>query len=254
MEAIIGTPIFKLNRNTDVFQVENIGMSIGSRIREARKNAGLTQKQLCSKVGMAQGSLSELETGASIGTTNIATLANALGVSALWLETGRGEANLATTNNGLRGTSPVTFVEDNPSDFVHVPKVKLRLQAGVTGFQTEANWCDSGTTGVPRKWVERKGYDPEKLISIQVRGESMEPTFYEGDTVVINLADTRLTDNGVFAINYDGEAVVKRVSRDVGEWWLMSDNPDQRKYYRRMCKGAECIVVGRIVRREGDHF
>ncbi|MGK5024609.1 XRE family transcriptional regulator [Janthinobacterium sp. RB2R34] len=254
MPSIIGTPIFKVNRNTDANARQNIGMSIGSRIREARKNAGLTQKQLCSKVGMSQGALSELETGASIGTTNIATLAHALGVSALWLETGRGDSNLANSPAELRGTMPVFLVEDRPSDFFQIPHVKLRLQAGVTGFQTEINWSDSGSTGVPRKWIQRKGYDPEKLISIQVQGESMEPTFYEGDTVVINLADKKLTDNGVFAINYDGEAVVKRVSRDIGEWWLMSDNPDQRKYYRRMCKGAECIVVGRIVRREGDHF
>jgi phage repressor protein C with HTH and peptisase S24 domain len=82
----------------------------------------------------------------------------------------------------------------------------------------------------------------------------MEPTFYEDDIVVINLADKKPVDNGVFAVNYEGEAVVKRLSRDAGQWWLMSDNPDQRKYYRRICKGTECIIVGRIVRREGDHF
>lgn len=39
---------------------------------------------------MAQASLSELETGESQGTTLVATIAAALGVSALWLETGRG--------------------------------------------------------------------------------------------------------------------------------------------------------------------
>lgn len=82
----------------------------------------------------------------------------------------------------------------------------------------------------------------------------MEPTFYEDDTVVINLADKRLTDNGVYAVNYEGEAVVKRLSRDAGQWWLMSDNPDQRKYFRRACQGNRCIIVGRVVRREGDNF
>lgn len=82
----------------------------------------------------------------------------------------------------------------------------------------------------------------------------MEPTFYEDDTVVINLADKSPTDNGVFAVNYDGEAVVKRLSRDEGKWWLLSDNADQRRFYRRVCQGAECIIVGRVVRREGDHF
>lgn len=82
----------------------------------------------------------------------------------------------------------------------------------------------------------------------------MEPTFYEGDIVVVNLLDKTPVDNAVFAVNYDGEAVVKRLSRDAGMWWLMSDNPDQRRYYRRACQGNSCIIIGRIVRREGEHF
>jgi transcriptional regulator with XRE-family HTH domain len=65
-------------------------MSIGTRIREARKAAKLTQKQLAKRVGMAQGSLSELETGVSHATTLIASIAAACGVNALWLETGKG--------------------------------------------------------------------------------------------------------------------------------------------------------------------
>jgi transcriptional regulator with XRE-family HTH domain len=65
-------------------------MSIGSRIREARRAAKLTQKELAQKVGMAQASLSELETGESQSTTMVGSFAAALGVNALWLETGKG--------------------------------------------------------------------------------------------------------------------------------------------------------------------
>lgn len=65
-------------------------MSIGTRIRDARKRAKLTQKQLADRVGMQQATLSQLETGESTGTTMIASFAAALGVSALWLETGKG--------------------------------------------------------------------------------------------------------------------------------------------------------------------
>ncbi len=108
--------------------------------------------------------------------------------------------------------------------------------------------------GLSKNWADRRGYNPEHLLAIDVKGESMEPTLYEGDTVVINLADKKPVDNGVFAINYDGEAVVKRMSRDAGQWWLMSDNFDQRKFYRRMCSGTECIIIGRVVRREGERF
>ena len=65
-------------------------MSIGTRIREARKSANMTQQQLASKSGIKQAALSELETGESAGSKYLASIASALGVSALWLETGRG--------------------------------------------------------------------------------------------------------------------------------------------------------------------
>lgn len=151
-------------------------------------------------------------------------------------------------------TRVVIIEEENSPHRYQVPKVTLKLQAGVTGIETEPDMRDGGTLGIARSWVERKGFNPKDLIAIQVRGESMEPTLYEDDTVVINLADKKLVDNGVYAINYEGEAVVKRLSRDAGQWWLMSDNPDQRKYFRRACQGNRCIIVGRVVRREGDNF
>lgn len=135
-----------------------------------------------------------------------------------------------------------------------IPKVRLSLTAGITGFAMESEEYESSTTAVPTEWIDRKGYSPENLIAIHVRGESMEPTFYEGDLVVLNTADTRPVDGGVYAINYEGESVVKRMSRDAGDWWLTSDNLDQRKYHRKVCRGDACIVIGRIVRRETERF
>lgn len=173
-----------------------------------------------------------------------------LGCSATWLATGKGDM--------LHGGHPVMvqvrIAEKDDQDFVQIPMVKLRLQAGVTGFQTEPERRDGGTLGMRRNWVERHGFDPSKLYAIQVRGASMEPTLYEDDVVIINTADLKLVDGNVYAFNYEGEAVVKRLSRDGGLWWLTSDNPDQRKFHRKSIQGSECIVIGRVVRRESDRI
>lgn len=91
MKPIIGVPILLVNRNSDALCAENIGMSIGKRVRQARKHIGLTQAELAKKVGMKQSTLSELETGESTRTSSVATIANALGVSAYWLDTGLGD-------------------------------------------------------------------------------------------------------------------------------------------------------------------
>jgi len=76
-------------------------MSIGSRIREARKARKMTQGQLAKKVGMSQGSLSELETGESAGTTNLAAIAHALQADAYWLETGKGEMAIRAASQAM---------------------------------------------------------------------------------------------------------------------------------------------------------
>jgi len=148
----------------------------------------------------------------------------------------------------------VRAAEDDDDDFVQIPMVRLRLQAGVTGFQTEPDRRDGGTMGIRRTWIERNGYSPNKLIAVQVKGESMEPGLYDRDVVVINTADTRPVDGVVYAINYEGEAVIKRMARDAGMWWLTSDNPDQRKYHRKSVRGNECIIIGRVVRKESDRI
>lgn len=50
----------------------------------------MSQEDLQKKCGLSQSALSDLERGKSARTTSLAMIANALGVSALWLETGRG--------------------------------------------------------------------------------------------------------------------------------------------------------------------
>ena len=176
-----------------------------------------------------------------------------LGYSHIWLMTGEGDPRQAPLAF-LKGAKAVRVAEKGDEEFIEIPMVKLRLQAGVTGFQTEPDKRDGGTLGVRKNWIERGGFDSGALIAIQVRGESMEPSLHEDDIVIINTADKKPVDGYVYAVNYEGEAVVKRLVRDAGQWWLASDNPDQRKYHRKSCRGDECIIIGRIVRKESDRI
>lgn len=174
-----------------------------------------------------------------------------IGCSATWLASGEGQMTLGPIG---AGQMRVVAVDQHDPDFIQIPMVKLRLQAGVSGFQTEMDKDEDLTLGVRRTWVDRSGFHPASLVAIQVRGESMEPSLYEDDIVVINTADKRPVDGAVYAINYEGEAIIKRLARDAGEWWLTSDNPDQRKHHRKLCRGDACIIIGRIVRKESDRI
>ena len=177
----------------------------------------------------------------------------ALGFSHIWLMTGEGDPHQAPLHR-LKDGMAVRALDNDDTEFVQIRMVKLRLSAGITGFHTEPERRDGGTLGMRRTWIERHNYHPDHLIAILVKGESMEPSLYAGDIVIINTLDTKLVDGAVYAFNYEGEAVVKRLTRDAGKWWLTSDNPDQRKYHRKLCQGNGCLVSGRVVRKESDRI
>lgn len=225
------------------------------RLTLAREAKNIKKSAFAKLVGVSAPTVTDWENGDTkmIEGNNLVKVCQVLEVSPDWLLHGT-DKTIEDARKLLPGAVSISLIDDDEEALYRVKLVQLRLQAGVTGFQTEPDNTDGGTLGLSKSWVHRKGFDPESLLAVKVKGESMEPTFYEGDTIVINLADKKLTDNGVFAVNYGGEAVVKRLSRDAGQWWLMSDNSDQRKFYRRNCRGNECIIIGRVVRREGDHF
>lgn len=235
---------------------DNIGMSIGSRIREARQAAKLTQKALAQKVGMAQASLSELETGESAGTTLVASLAAALGVNPLWLETGKGsmvamqqpspEPVPGEENPFLSGALPIRVGEE--PDTIPIRRVKLKLRAGVAGYETEPEMDDGGVLHMPRRVIDKNNFAPHMLLAVTVTGCSMEPLLFEDDVVVVNTADKKPVDRELFAVNFNGEACVKQLWKDGGQWYLRSLHP---KHGPINVRSGQCDIVGRVVYQPG---
>ncbi|MRV72278.1 helix-turn-helix domain-containing protein [Duganella sp. FT92W] len=236
-------------------------MDISSRLTEAMKAAGFeSQSALARASGVPQPTINRIlnavgKKGPEAHT--LAALASACNVTFEWLHEGTGQrernAPAAAQPQAPRYTH-VVIAPDDDDRFYRIDKVKLRLSAGISGFAVEPETHDGSTISIPRDWADRNGYNPERLIGVKVRGESMEPSLFEDDLVIINTADTKLVDGIVYAFNYEGEPVVKRLARDAGQWWLTSDNPDQRKYHRKVCRGADCIVIGRVVRKESDRI
>lgn len=89
------------HRFTDGQAVQTAGMTkkrevprtpFGLRLFEARTSAGLTQMQVCEKLGIAQGTLAELERKAA-GSSLVVHFADLYRVSPRWLAMGVGEMN-----------------------------------------------------------------------------------------------------------------------------------------------------------------
>ncbi|WP_232311125.1 XRE family transcriptional regulator [Herbaspirillum autotrophicum] len=226
------------------------------RLYEAAKALRATQEPsaVARLLGISPQTLKNWESR-GISNSGILDTAGALGCSALWLRSGEGEmaadSQPADASNDPKHwpTKFTRVIEHDPNseDYIEIRKVKLKLSAGITGFRAEADDNNGRPITFRKDWFSKNGYYPEKLIAIGVKGDSMEPTMSEGDTVVINTGDTALRDGKTYAINYDGEDIVKRLVKDFGRWFLVSDNPDQKRYHRQECTGATCIIIGRVV-------
>ena len=62
--------------------------TIAKRIKETRTGRDLTQKELAKKAGVSQGTIGNLESGARTSPRHLVQIANALGVTAEWLQSG----------------------------------------------------------------------------------------------------------------------------------------------------------------------
>lgn len=229
-------------------------MNWNQRLSQARIAKGINKSELARQVGVSAATVTQWEnaTITSLAGNNLDRVCQVLGISPEYLLHGTTSRDAPEVRFPLMGAVPVQALEDEDPEFIPIRMVKLRLSAGIVGFRTEPEHEQDALLKMSRAWIARHGFSIESLIAIKVRGESMEPSLYDGDMVVVNTADTTPADGVVFAVNYEGEAVVKRMSRDAGDWWLTSDN--DRRFPRKICRGNDCMMVGRVVWREGSRI
>ena len=91
--------------------------------------------------------------------------------------------------------------------------------------------------------IETLGLDPARAAMLRARGDSMEPTIADGDQIVVDERDVRVTATpAIFVLRVEGALLVKRVSRGVGGLHVVSDNAAYRPF---ATAGAD--IIGRVV-------
>lgn len=214
--------------------------TLADRLKACREEIGMTKAELRRRAGIRSAStLTELEKGEIQDSAQLPAVAEALGVEVLWLQQGRGPKR--------RNQIPLS-----PGDSrLPVRRAMFKLSAGVTGYEIEYENGESEPIFMARRWFDQHRYRPDRLLALRVTGRSMEPSLYEGDLVIVNLDDIELRDGRVFAANYEGELVIKRLKRDAQQWYLASDSPDKLHYGDKRCSDG-CGLLGRIVYRQTE--
>ncbi|MEP2987611.1 MAG: S24 family peptidase [Parasphingorhabdus sp.] len=111
-----------------------------------------------------------------------------------------------------------------PFSLVQVKQMNLGASAGPGSLADDEL---SGAMAFGPKWLKRLGSDPAKLSLISVDGDSMEPTLYDGDDIMVDhgAAETTLRD-GIYVLRMDDVLLVKRLAvGPSGKISVRSDNP-----------------------------
>lgn len=190
---------FECNRQSDIFLYQNCDMeTFANRVRIRRKEMGLSQKELARLSGLSQTTISDIERGRNDASREIVELAAALQCRSHWLKTGDGP-RLDSSPSIQMNVTPTLLGGGKI-----VPRIAL-VQAG--------NWraiVDDFTPGCGDDWVMCSNDSGPHTFGLVVTGNSMEPDFKEGDTIIVD-PDIRPTPGCyVVARNHRFEATFKQ--------------------------------------------
>ncbi|WP_413774143.1 XRE family transcriptional regulator [Entomomonas sp. E2T0] len=248
-------------------------MQLKDRIKQARKHAKLSQKELADKIGITQPSLSELETGKSQSTSYIASIARACGVDAFWLESGQDNmVNSSTivktaekqgryyhTNLEENTTDPQLLThpemlpieawDDNTpleDDETEVPFLKeVELAAGSGKFAiTESHTRTKLRFG--KSTLRNKGINPNKIVCVTVKGNSMEPVILDGATVGVDTENTAIVDGKIYAIAIDDELLRVKLLYRLANGQVRVRSFNREEYEDETYDLKDIKVLGRV--------
>lgn len=214
-------------------------MSVGERIKHARKAKGWTQKELAEAIGLSQSTIAEMEGGKLKNWPQHATKIIRV------LE--RPRAYFEPDGEHIGNTPDLPEV-DPAQDYVSVEV--LPTFAGMGGGGTGEG--EPTTALVSRSLVVNElRAQPTDLLLIDVRGDSMlDPAtgkgFMHGDQLLIDRRDTNPRQPGPFALWFDDGYVVKNVEiiRRTGKLRIFSNNP---AYTPDEADPEEVKIMGRPV-------
>ncbi len=217
--------------------------SIGNRVRLEREAQGIDRKELARLTGIGYSTLSELERGGMQTSTKLRVIADALGVSLRWLETGKGpKATQATPTD---------------DDYTDVVGYSQAVGLGAAGSEA-VEYAETHSLKFKKTSLRRRGIlgsaENKTLHVYYGKGDSMEPAIKDGNAILFDSSDTRVVDGALYVIQVNGSAhpeyfVKRAMVLDAGVYFA-SDNPAGDHSWKKPkamdSKKHPITVIGRV--------
>lgn len=227
---------------------ETNSQNFGTRVAEARKKMGLTQKKLSEILAVSLSGVQNYESGRIPNGEILIRLSRALNCSADWLLTGEETGGAIFIKKGalpneammiahardkagyeeakLNGLPSIyngreTLVCDD-CEITMVPMVEARLSAGGGSWETSTN--SDRRYAFRTDFLRRKG-NASTMVLMRVAGDSMEPEIKDNDVVLVDTSNTTPRPGRLFAIAVEDLVYLKKVDAEPGRLILTSANP-----------------------------
>ena len=166
------------------------------------------------------------------------------GCSANWLENGVGQMS-AKEPTALRVSE---IPANNYANAVSIEKLQSSVSMSVDAKTQDAE-AIADTLSISKKWIHLNlpTIRADNLRFIHGYGESMSPTFSDGDVLLVDTSINSFDMDGVYALAAQDQLYIKRVNRKLnGQHEMTSDNPSV-KTVEIFNSNHEIEVLGRVV-------
>lgn len=196
--------------------------TIGTRLRKERTLQSISRTSLAQMTGVGYSTLAELERGGMQTSTKLRVIADALGVSLRWLETGKGPK----TDTSPSIPAARVAATETSSDYVRVQQ--LDGEAGMGDGRVNDDYPE-----VVRAMDFEPGYirsvvgfvpPPGRLILVTGRGDSMIPVIQPGEALIVDTGVTTFDGDGIYLINTGNGQQVKALQDRGDAVYVVSAN------------------------------
>ncbi len=233
--------------------------SYSDRLTLALKESGHSRADLAAALGVTSQAVGDAIRGkTTFSAANNSKAADFLGVRSDWLADERGpmiEPSSRKPSNAPTMQAILSWEHPDdlpPGEFVMIPRMEVKLSAGPGNEQVEITFTELQPQAFRADWIRKQRLKPSKLACMTADGRSMEPVVWDGDSLVIDTAQTDVKDGQVYAIWYDGGERVKRLYRlPGGGLRIKSDNPEHPTMELTADYHGQVRIIGRVVHRSG---
>ena len=219
--------------------------SIGRKIRDARKNAGMTQVELAKATNLSRSYIGDIEKDRyNPSVSTLQAIAKATNVPVETLLAGAASTPPAPQKSGGLPERQGSYYHD-PVGAPLPEQVRIPIVGRIVAGEPEDAYQEPEGYVMIDKSLAQHG----RFYALRVHGDSMEPTIFDGDIVVYELTPD-IDDGRIHIVLVDGgEATVKEVHRQQNGLTLIGHNPKvypPHFYTAEECAKLPVRIIGRV--------